>query len=220
MVGGGISVLAVDDHPVFADALQARLSSEPDLRPVDVAYNSADALLRVSRGRVDVAVLDYMLGDTTGVALTESIRGMSPRTEIVMLSAVDSIDAVVDAVAAGVRAWLPKTVDTAHLVRVVRGVHAGEMWLDPALLGRVIPQLRERVLSPDPDPFAVLTRREREVLDSMVDGHSRAEIADLLQLSTNTVRTHTQNLMAKLGAHSSLEVVTMALRFKHRQPPT
>jgi DNA-binding NarL/FixJ family response regulator len=89
------------------------------------------------------------------------------------------------------------------------------MWIDPALLGKVMPALLQRFLSPPPDPFEVLTSREREVLDCMVAGLSRAEIAEQLAVSGNTVRTHTQNLISKLGAHSSLEVVTMALRTGH-----
>jgi DNA-binding NarL/FixJ family response regulator len=207
-----ISVLAVDDHPVFVDALQARLSAEPDIGPVSVAYSAGEALARVARSPVDVAVLDFRLGDTTGVVLAERLRRAQPRTRTVMLSAVDSVESVVDALAAGARAWLPKTVDTAHLVRVIRGVHAGEVWIAPPLLGKVIPVLLDRALAPPPDPLAELTAREREVLDCMVEGLSRTEIAARLHMSSNTVRTHTQNLMGKLGAHSSLEAVTIALR--------
>jgi DNA-binding NarL/FixJ family response regulator len=202
-----ISVLVVDDHPVFADALKARLWGEPDLRPVSVAYSVAEAAAQLSRSS-----LDLMLGDGTGSALAERARRISPGTRIVMLSAVQSVDAVVDALAAGARAWLPKTVDAAHLIRVIRGVHAGEAWLDPPLLGTVLTSLVTRTLTPPPDPLAVLTSREREVLDRMADGLGRAEIASRLRVSTHTVRTHTQNLTAKLGAHSALEAVTIALR--------
>jgi DNA-binding NarL/FixJ family response regulator len=214
-----ISVLAVDDHPVFADALQARLSAESDLGPVSVAYSAGEALARAAGAPVDVAILDYRLGDTTGVVLAERLRRAQPSTRTVMLSAVDSVESVVDALAAGARAWLPKTVDTAHLVRVIRGVHAGEIWIAPSLLGQIIPVLLDRALAPPPDPLAVLTAREREVLDCMVDGLNRTEIAALLHMSGNTVRTHTQNLMGKLGAHSSLEAVTIALRTKRYAAP-
>jgi DNA-binding NarL/FixJ family response regulator len=215
-----ISVLAVDDHQVFADALQARLSIENDLDPVSVAYSVTEASSRLSRTPVDVAILDYMLGDGTGTDLAEHLRQLSPRTRVVILTAARSVEAVVDGLAAGVRAWLPKTVDTTHLVRVIRGVHAGEMWLDPALLGEVMPALLERALTPAPDLLAVLTVREREVLDCMIEGLSRAEIGARLGVSGNTVRTHTQNLIGKLGVHSSLEAVTLALRSRtHAAPP-
>jgi DNA-binding NarL/FixJ family response regulator len=216
-----ISVLAVDDHQVFADALQARLSVEPDLDPVSVAYSVAEASSRLSRTPVDVAVLDYTLGDGTGTALAEHLRQLSPRTRVVILTASHSVEAVVDGLVAGVRAWLPKTVDMAHLVHVIRGVHAGEMWLEPALLGEVMPAVLSRALTPAPDALSVLTAREREVLDCMADGLSRKEIANQLGVSGNTVRTHTQNLIGKLGVHSSLEAVTLALRsHPHAAPPS
>ena len=215
-----ISVLAVDDHKVFADALQARLAAERDLVPVSVAYSVAEASSRLSRTPVDVVVLDYMLGDGTGTALAAHLQQLSPRTRVVILSATESVEAVVDGLVAGVWAWLPKTVDLAHLVEVIRGVHAGEMWLEPALLGKVMPALLARSLAPAPDMLAVLTAREREVLDCMIAGLSRAEIANQLMVSGNTVRTHTQNLIGKLGVHSSLEAVTLALRTRHYAAPS
>jgi DNA-binding NarL/FixJ family response regulator len=211
-----ISVLAVDDDQVFADALQARLATEVDLGPVAAAYSAGEALGRLGRAPVDVAIVDYMLGDETGAVLARRMAEAAPRTRVVMVSASQSVDAVVDALVAGARAWLPKTIDTDHLVRVIRGVHAGEMWVDPPLLGAAMPVLLTRLLTPEPDPLNVLTARERQVLDCMVQGLSRAEIAARLKLSGNTVRTHTQNLIGKLGVHTSLEAVTLALRNGHQ----
>jgi DNA-binding NarL/FixJ family response regulator len=210
-----ISVLAVDDHQVFADALAVRLSVERDLDPVTVAYSVAEAGSRLSRTPVDVVILDYSLGDGTGTELAERLQQLSPKARVIILTASQSVEAVVDGLSAGVRAWLPKTVDTAHLVNVIRGVHAGEMWLAPSLLGAVMPRLLARSAAPAPDIFAVLTQREREVLDCMVAGLTRDEIAKKLGVAGNTVRTHTQNLTGKLGVHSSLQAVTLALRFRH-----
>jgi DNA-binding NarL/FixJ family response regulator len=207
-----IAVLVVDDDQVFADALQARLATEPDFGPVSVAYSAAEALGRFDRSPIDVAVVDYMLGDETGAVLARRIGERAPGTRVVVVSAADSIDPVVEALIAGARAWLPKMIDMVDLVRAIHGVNAGEMWIDPALLGAVMPVLLSRLLTPAPDPLAVLTAREREVLDCMVEGLSRAQIAARLRVSGNTVRTHTQNLITKLGVHTSLEAVTLVLR--------
>jgi DNA-binding NarL/FixJ family response regulator len=205
-----LSVLVVDDHAIFADALQARLSREPDLGPVGVAYGAAEARAKVVRMRPAVLVLDLLLSDgESGLDVAEAIQETSPQTKIIILTAVESVGDVVTGLMHGVRAWLPKTVDVGHLVRVVRGVHAGEAWLAPELLGRVLSDL---VVGARPDPLDGLTTRERQVLQCMVDGLTRAQIAQRLHLSVNTVRTHTQNIIAKLGAHSTLESVTLALR--------
>jgi two-component system NarL family response regulator len=205
-----LSVLVVDDHAIFADALQARLSREPDLGPVRVAYGIAEARAKVARTRPAVVVLDLLLSDgESGLDVAEAIRETSPQTKIIILTAVESVGDVVTGLMRGVRAWLPKTVEVGHLVRVIRGVHAGEAWLAPDLLGRVLTDL---VADASPDPLDGLTTRERQVLQCMVDGLTRAEIAHRLHLSVNTVRTHTQNIIAKLGAHSTLESVALALR--------
>jgi two-component system NarL family response regulator len=153
-----------------------------------------------------------MLGEQSGLDVAGDIRELSPASQIVILTAVESTEPVVTGLSRGVRAWLPKTVECEHLVRVIRGVYAGEAWLAPELLGAVLSDLMDRTLDAPPDPFASLTEREREVLQCMVDGLARAEIAARLHISVNTVRTHTQNLITKLGAHSTLESVALALR--------
>ena len=207
-----ISVLVVDDHAVFADAVAARLSRESDLRPVRVAYSVLQARAELARYQPDVAVLDLFLGDGSGLDLAEHIHTVAPQTKVLILTATESAESVVTALMVGARGWLPKTIDTGHLVKAIRGVHAGEAWLAPDLLGRVLTDLMARTVAPPPDPLAGLTVREREVLQCMVDGLTRGEIADKLAVSVNTVRTHTQNLIAKLGAHSTLESVSLALR--------
>jgi DNA-binding NarL/FixJ family response regulator len=98
-----------------------------------------------------------------------------------------------------------------YVVRVVRGVHAGEAWLAPDLLGRVLDELATPATS-FRGPLARLTVRERQVLQCMVDGLTRTEIADQLNLSPNTVRTHTQNVIVKLDTHSALQAMALALR--------
>ncbi|MEV8516903.1 response regulator transcription factor [Dactylosporangium sp. NPDC051484] len=210
-----ISLLVVDDHALFAEALQARLSREPGLRPIRVAFTAAAARACLAAGRSQVALLDVALGDDSGVELAGYIAQTAPATKVVMLTAVDADESAEEVVAVlrrGARGWLPKTVDVDHLVRVIRGVAAGEAWLSPQLLGLALPALIAGGEAARPSPLGRLTAREREVLQFLVDGLSRAEIALRLHLSANTVRTHTQNLLAKLEAHSTLELVAVAMR--------
>lgn len=206
-----ISVLVCDDHAVFADALQARLARECDLGPITVAYGSREALAETAEGQPAVIILDVALADASGLDLIEEIRRVSPDSKVIMLTAGAAVDDVVTALTRGARAWLPKTIDSDRLVRVVRGVHRGEAWVAPGLLGRVLTDLTSRATRQN-NPLATLTARESQVLHCMVEGLSRPEIAIRLGLSSNTVRTHTQNLIAKLGVHSTLESVALALR--------
>src|ERR1041384_5737728 len=105
-----ISVLVVDDHAVFADALQARLSREPDLAPVAVAYSANELRAQLTRNRPDVVVLDLLLGDRSGLDLAEDIRELSSTTKVIILTAVVSVEPVITGLSRGLRAWLPKTV--------------------------------------------------------------------------------------------------------------
>lgn len=209
-----ISVLVVDDHAVFADALRIRLDAEDDLAPVAAAYGVAEASSKLALMQPDVAILDVLLGDGTGLQLAERAHAVAPGTRVLMLSASAPVDTVVDALACGVRGWLSKTVEVTELIAAIRAVHRGEAWLHPALLGHVLSAQLQRNESPPADPLSVLSERERQVLDCLAEGISRCETASRLRVSVNTVRSHIQNLTAKLGVHSTLEAV--ALRNLHR----
>lgn len=207
-----ISVLIVDDHEVFAEAVRALLSREPDLHPVWIARTVPEAQALLGRHRPAVVVLDLLLGDGSGLQVADHVREHSAGSRVLVLTGFTSPEPAVAALQRGVLGWLPKTVDSDRLVEAVRGVARGEAWLSPDLLGDVLPRLIAQAGAVPRDPLAALTPREREVLQCMVDGLTRGEIASRLYLSANTVRTHTQNLLAKLGVHSTLESVALALR--------
>ncbi len=196
---GDVSILVVDDHAVFAEAVQAWLAREADFRPIWTAATAADACALIDRYRPGVVVLDLGLGDGSGLDVLEYARTRSPDTRVLMLTAASSTDSVIAALRQGAR---------------------GEAWLAPDLLGRVLTELVAQPAAPPPDPLASLTLREHEVLQCLVDGLSRAEIAARLHVSANTVRTHTQNLLAKLGVHSTLASVALAMRHGLRSSDT
>jgi DNA-binding NarL/FixJ family response regulator len=207
-----LSVLLVDDHVLFIEALQHRLSREPFLYPVRLATSVAEAMALVHGQAPDVAILDVTLGAESGIELAERLKLVAPSCQIVMLSAVASPSVVVDALRAGARAWLSKTVDIAELLQAIRAVMRGEAWLSPALLGAVLSEILDVRASAGSSPLRHLTAREQEILQCMVDGLARTEIGERLAVSANTVRTHTQNLFTKLDAHSTLEAVAIGLR--------
>jgi two-component system NarL family response regulator len=210
-----IRVLIVDDHVLFAEALAARLTREPDLVILPVAADLRRALALVATERPQVIVLDMMLGADNGLEVLDHVRRRNPDVRVVVLTAMsDDVDAIVQAVRRGAVGWLSKTESADLVARVIRGAADRGGWIPPDLLGDVLRRLPmggegtgsgSRLLGE-------LTPREREVLQCMVDGLSRAEIAGRLGLSANTVRTHTQNLLAKLDLHSALEAITLAMR--------
>lgn len=209
-----IRVLIVDDHVLFAEALAARLASEPDLVILPLAGDIRHALALADTERPTVVLLDMALGRESGLDLLDRLQERHPGVRVVMLTAVSGVDPIVQAVRHGAVGWVPKTEAADLVARVVRSAARRGGWLPPELLGDVL----RRLVSEPPEPvrgnhvLAELTPRELEVLQCMVDGLNRAEIAARLGLSANTVRTHTQNLLAKLDTHSALEAITLAMR--------
>lgn len=206
-----IHVLIVDQQRTFHDALAVRLRAERDLM-VAAEAESAESARRVLAGRsTNVILLDAELPDDAGVAFCAEMTRRVHAPCVVMLSAASDAQRIVPAVRAGAVAWVRKDESIDHLLRVIRGVVRGETWLPPTELGGVL-----RLLIEDQDDrhgcdelLEALTRREREVLFHLVQGAGRKEVAERLQLSANTVRTHLQSLMTKLGVHSTLEVVAL-----------
>ncbi|HEX6075433.1 MAG TPA: response regulator transcription factor [Micromonosporaceae bacterium] len=207
-----IRVLVVDDHRLFAEAVSARLAQEPDLTVLPLAYNEEHAKRLITEHRPDLLLLDLALGRDSGMAVLEHARRQRPDTRTLVLTAVGSADHLFEAVRRGATGWLPKTVDTDQLVAAVRGVAGGEGWIPAELLGDLLARLVAVPQGEDPGVLSGLTPREFEVFRCMVDGLSRQQIARRLYLSTETVRTHTQNVLAKLGVHSVLEAVALGLR--------
>ena len=207
-----IQVLIVDQHLAFRDALAARLQAEPDLAVVAKAH-SAEFAPRVLVGRsADVILLDAELPDNSAVAFCAERTRRADAPRVVMLSVASTPERIVAAVRAGAAAWVRKDESIDHLLRVIRGVLRGETRLPPAELGLVLRLLiKEQDNRRDRDDLlAALTPRERDVLFHLVDGAGRKEVAERMQLSANTVRTYLNSLMAKLGVHSTLEVVVLA----------
>jgi DNA-binding NarL/FixJ family response regulator len=160
----------------------------------------------------DLMLLDADLPERAAVRLCEELCGRDEPPRVVMLSFSSEPERIVDAVRAGATAWVGKNEPLQHLLQVIRGVARGETWLPPAEAGRVLEFLmRDQDQRRDNDwQLAALTPREPEVLACLAQGAGRREVAEQLHLSANTVRTHLQNLMAKLGVHSTLEAVALS----------
>jgi DNA-binding NarL/FixJ family response regulator len=147
------------------------------------------------------------LPDGDGVDALAELKSLRPRMNVLVLTAASSDDVLVRALEAGAAGFLSKTRSLAEVTTAVRAANQGEVSISPEMLARLLPKLT-RVPGPDP----ALTRREQEVLGMLAHGLSNAAIAAELSVSVNTVRNHVANLSAKLGAHSKLEAMSIAIQ--------
>jgi DNA-binding NarL/FixJ family response regulator len=212
--GQPIRVLVVDDHEVMAASLARVLEDEPDIVSVGVAATLAQARARVRSGAPDVLVLDRRLPDGDGVDAIADLKALRPSMNVLVLTGSSSDDVLVRALQAGAAGFLSKTRSLAEVTSAVRAAAQGEASVSSEMLARLLPRLT-RVSAPTP----TLTPREEEVLAMLAQGMSNAAIAAELTVSVNTVRNHVANLSAKLGAHSKLEAMSIAIQRGLLSPP-
>lgn len=200
-----ITAVVIDQERTFADALAIRLNAEEDLSVVAVAQATATTM----GWHADIILLDVDL--TGSLRLCKATSGPPHSTRVIMLGHTSEPARIIAAIEAGARGWVRKDESIEHLLRVLRGVARGQTWLPPEETGNVLALLMtQRDRREDADHMlALLTQRERQVLACLAEGDSRSQIAARLNLKPNTVRTHLQNILAKLGVHSTLEAVAL-----------
>lgn len=204
----------VDDHRVFAGALAERLIAEPGFDVVGVAHTREQALGVLRSTRPDVVLLDFRLGEDSGLDVLADLaaRGAADLPAVLVVSAWDEVSDVVAALRLGARGWVGKDTSVPALLAAVSEVAAGRTSLGPHLLTEVLAELlgSDPASAPEPSFVDALTPRQREVLLALLDGATRNDIAERLVLSPHTVRTHVQELLRRSGSSSTLELLAKA----------
>lgn len=203
-----IRVLIVDDHEVFATSLALVLDAERDLDAVGVAGTIQRARQLITTSRPDVVLLDHRLPDGDGVSSIGELRALRPAVRVVVLTASAADHVLIAAIEAGASGFVSKTRSLGEVTSAVRAAATGEAVISPEMLSRLLPRLSRGSTGAHQD----LTEREREVLGLLAGGMTNAAIAERLVVSVHTVRNHVANLSAKLGAHSKLEALSIAVR--------
>jgi DNA-binding NarL/FixJ family response regulator len=215
-----IRVLLVDDHQLLTGSLSQVLSREADIQVVGVAGTVAEAK-SMARERLDVVLMDFRLPDGTGAEAARAIKGRWPNARIVMLTALNDDETILESIQSGADGYMTKDRAVEDVVSAVRSAYAGETLLPRAVIvgiARRVAEARDRTA--EQRPVEPLTPRELEVLRALTDGLSTPEICERLFIAPNTLRTHVQNIMGKLRVHSKLEAVAFALRHGLVDPPT
>jgi DNA-binding NarL/FixJ family response regulator len=205
------TVMVVDDHPIWRDAV-ARDLADDGFNVVATAEGVAAARRRAAVVKPDVVVMDMRLGDGDGVQATTEVLEVSPSTRVLVLSASDEREDVLEAVKAGATGYLVKSASKAELAEAVRATAAGRAVFTPSLAGLVLGEYRRIAQDPSSGPATPsLTDRETEVLRFVAKGLSARQIAEKLSLSHRTVENHVQATFRKLQVANRVELTRYAI---------
>jgi DNA-binding NarL/FixJ family response regulator len=210
-----ITVLIVDDQRTFGEALELALAKEKDLRVVDVVTDGPTAVESATEHHPDVVLMDAAMPGMNGIEATRRIKESDPEAQVLILSGYEDEMLLARAVQAGAVGLVRKTEAVTNVADSVRLAHRGEPLHDDTEIQGALRRLRHR-RERDANVerrLARLTPREVQILELMAAGHPADEIADILGMSVYTLRTHTQNILTKLGVHSKLEALVLAIRF-------
>ena len=204
-----IRVVIVDDHLMFAESLARLLSDEADIMVAGIASSGTRARSLIAEEPTHVALVDYHLPDIDGVSLARGVLDARPDLGVIILTGTDDDQLMLAAIQAGCAGFLTKDKAATEVADAVRAVAAGEALISAPVLARLLARVDRSPQTTGSD----LTARERDLLEEMARGLTNRAIAAKLHLSVNTVRNYTQSILSKLGAHSKLEAVSLAVRY-------
>ena len=211
-----IRVLLVDDHQIVRDGIKRILKDESDIELIGSVSSGKEALDFVKCTPPDVVIADLSMPNMSGIELTERLKGLYPCINVLILSMFNNEEYIVSAIQAGAKGYLPKQDSTTEvLLEAIRTIASGDEFYSPSISKIVIKSFVNSVKNTSVGDIAKkqqLTSREKEILKLYVEGYTNNEIADKLNLSVFTIKTHKNNIMQKYNFKSTVEMIKFALR--------
>lgn len=207
-----IRILLADDHTVLRTGLRLLIDNQPDFTVVGEAADGEALLTLVERAPAEVLVLDLSMPRLSGLECIKELKSRGQEIKILVLT-MHGREYVKEAMAAGALGYIEKQALDSELFVAIRTVASGRRYMSPDNAEVLLDQLLSSTpQAASPDPYAVLTAREREVLKLLVRGHTLTQIAGLLHLSVKTIDTHKTHVMEKLNLTHKSQLVDYALR--------
>ena len=215
-----LRVLLVDDHPFVRKGVSAVLAQEPDVEIVGEAETTAEALDLATRLRPDLVVLDLLLRDGDGVDVLREVKRERPECLVVVLSGVSEEVYAERLLRAGASGFVSKAAALPDIVRAVRTIREGGVFVSDAVSARLLRRLRDGERPAELAPEDALSDRELQVFGLLGDGHSHADIAERLVLSVKTVESHVERIRKKLGVPNGRVLFREAVLWTQRTQGT
>lgn len=207
-----IKILIVDDHQIMREGLCSMIEQEPGFTVVGDASNGREALELIGENQPDVVIMDINMPDMNGTEATRQVTKEYPNTRIVALSMHSDKYFVTEMLKAGASGYLLKDCSKSEIVEAIKTVAADKSYLCPDITGIILEEYVQKSSDESESEIKRLTKKEREVLQLIAEGHTSKEIASVLHIATKTVETHRLNIMSKLELHSIAELTKFAIR--------
>ena len=197
-----MTILNVDDHPVWCLGMASVINAQPDMVLVAEAATGRQAIELFRRDKPDITLMDVRLPDMNGIEVMIALRDEFPDSRFVVVTSFACDNEIRRALEEGAKAYLLKSMSSGELVDVIRQVHAGKRKIPVSIAAKLAEHYDEDLL----------TDREIEVLGHLVDGNRNRDIAEKLFIAEETVKAHMKHIMDKLGASDRTQALAIALR--------
>jgi DNA-binding NarL/FixJ family response regulator len=213
---GKIRVIIADDHPIVRDGLKKLLSLEDDIEVVAVASDGREVLEQAAQHRPDIILLDLRMPNLDGISTLQALQQRGSEAKVIILTASEDKNEFVQVMKLGARGIVLKQTASELIVKSIRKVHAGEIWLDSQTTAAVMRQFASAASETQPVQGRVrerspLSAREREIVMLVAQGYKNKEMAEKMFISEQTVKNHLHNIFDKLGVSDRLELALYAI---------
>lgn len=208
-----IRVFLADDHAIIRDGLRLILDSQGDISVIGEASNGRQAVQEVKKLCPDVVIMDIAMPELNGIDATIQITEICPSTNVIILSVLDTSEYIFEALKAGAKGYILKESAGEEVVRAIRSVQSGHHYLSQEISETVVTDyIKQRGYDGEKTRLSTLSKREREILQLVVEGKSSTEIAKLLFISPKTVDTYKSRIMQKLNIKDIPTLVRYAIK--------
>jgi DNA-binding NarL/FixJ family response regulator len=204
-----LQILLADDHAVVREGLKRLIETQPDMKVIGEAADGKEAVDKAVRLSPEVAVMDVSMGEMNGVDATRRVRALCPGTKVLALTVHEDKTYLRELLDAGAAGYVLKRAAADELVRAIRAVASGGIYVDPRVAGKLLRTFVDPQTSKS-DATADLSEREAAVMQLIAQGYTNKEIAAQLGVSVKTVETYKARSMDKLGLRSRVDIVRIA----------
>jgi len=205
-----INIVLVDDHQMFRDGVKSVLSDEENIEIVGEVGSGKDLYELLKNETPDLIITDISMPDISGIEVAKHISENYPDIKILMLSMHSNEEFITKALSVGANGYLPKDTSMSELLEAINSIYKGENYFNKSISDTILKSLMNK--PKDKEENKSLTKREKEIINLVVEGLSNKEIAEKLCISIRTVDSHKNNIMQKLGLKSSVELVKYAIK--------